>query len=134
MKNYPSEFLRYAVFYLTLRAYRNDYLLSIREIKETIKKDYCISEDAMNRFIPEKDFKKINENLPGLKPIPKNKISETLLIPSDIPLMTSYVEIYHAKSIIYAETKKINEPELREMENKPSPNLNKIWKKIKANA
>ena len=92
-----TDYLRYAVYYSCLNAWKNRILPTIHDLKESLKDD-GISDDTINRFLPESKLKKLSMNLPGVKLMPYLTLSETLVLPSDIGLVKAYVDWYNLEA------------------------------------
>ena len=126
------EYIRYAIYNACLWAWNVEEAPAIHEIKEILAED-GISKDMINKFLPESKLKVIGKNLPSVRLVPYRSLSETLLLPSDIGFVKTYVDL------VYAELKRIHlermikDPELRRSEEKAkkgSPVFDKIWQKI----
>lgn len=127
-----TDYLRYAVYYSCLNAWKNQIRPTIHELKASLRDD-GISDDTINRFLPESKLKKLSMNLPGVKLKPYMTLSETLLSPSDLGLIKAYVDWYHSESDRKFMERMVNDPELRRYEEnikKGSPVFDKIWEKI----
>ena len=126
------EYIRYAIYNACLWAWNVEEAPAIHEIKEILAED-GISKDMINKFLPESKLKVIGKNLPSVRLVPYRSLSETLLLPSDIGFVKTYVDL------VYAELKRIHlermikDPEFRRSEEKAkkcSPVFDKIWQKI----
>ena len=107
-------------------------LPTIHDLKESLKDD-GISDDTINRFLPESKLKKLSMNLPGVKLMPYLTLSETLVLPSDIGLVKAYVDWYNLEADRKYAERLVKDPELRRYEEnikKGSPVFDKIWEKI----
>jgi hypothetical protein len=127
-----TDYLRYAVYYSCLNAWKNRMLPTIHDLKESLKDD-GISDDTINRFLPESKLKKLSMNLPGVKLMPYLTLSETLVLPSDIGLVKAYVDWYNLEADRKYAERLVKDPELRRDEEnikKGSPVFDKIWQNI----
>ena len=127
-----TDYLRYAVYYSCLNAWKNRILPTIHDLKESLKDD-GISDDTINRFLPESKLKKLSMNLPGVKLMPYLTLSETLVLPSDIGLVKAYVDWYNLEADRKFMERMVKDPELRRYEEnikKGSPVFDKMWQNI----
>ncbi len=127
-----TDYLRYAVYYSCLIAWKNQIRPTIHELKESLRDD-GISDDTINRFLPESKLKKLSMNLPGVKLNPYMTLSETRLLSSDLGLINAYVDWYQSESDRKFMERMVRDPELRRYEEnikKGSPVFDKIWEKI----
>ena len=127
-----TDYLRYAVYYSCLIAWKNQIRPTIHELKESLRDD-GISDDIINRFLPESKPEKLSMNLPGVKLKLNKTLSETLILPSDSGLIKAYVDWYQSKCDRKFMERMVNDPEFRRYEEKikeGSPVFDKIWEKI----
>lgn len=128
-----TEYLKYAAYYTCLNAWSVEEAPTIHEMKEILRDD-GISNDTINRFLPESKFKTIIKNIPGIEVRPYRSLSESILLPSDISLVKAYVDWYHAKCDKIILYRKVKDPEFRKFADDcktGSPYLGKKWAEIK---
>ena len=127
-----TDYLKYAAYFYCYNAWENQHIPTIHEVKEAIRDD-GISDDIINRFLPESNLKKLSMNLKGIKLRPYMTLSDTLILPSDLGLVKAYIDWFHSECDRKFLERMVNDPKLREYEEKSkkgSPVFDKIWEKI----